>query len=302
MKLDPRHLAQLAAIVETGSFHAAAELLGLSQPALSRNIKTLESRLGAAVLDRSERKVKVTELGRRLARNGMIIRSAELAASSYADQTYMGEAGTLLIGAPPTLASYLLAPLFAGFLSDYVEVSAELRVGLVHELRALLIQGSINAVIGPISLAAQSDDLKVDDLIDDRVGILCRAGHPLTEKDHVTAAVLESQRWAAHSRGSYLRYQTDNALAAFGLREVNIAIETDSVEVAFDIVRRSDIVTTMPKLPSQSQLSDGTLVFLEIDNPLFSRPIGYIQRRSQELSRAEERFKAFVQTEIRRLM
>jgi len=301
MKLDPRHLAQLSAIVETGSFHAAAELLGLTQPALSRNIKTLESRLGATVLDRSERKVKVTELGRRLARNGMIIRSAELAASSYADQTYSGEAGTLLIGAPPTLASYLLAPLFAEFLSDYVEVRAELRVGLVHELRALLIQGSLNAVIGPISLAAQSDDLKVDDLIDDRVGILCRAGHPLTRTDHISPAILETQRWAAHSLGSYLRYQTDNALAAFGLREVNVAIETDSVEVAFDIVRRSDIITTMPKLPSQSQLSDGTLTFLEIDNPLFSRPIGYIQRQMQELSRAEEKFKTFVQNEVRRL-
>ncbi len=298
MKIDPRHLVQLAAIVETGSFQAAAKQLGLTQPAISRNIKTLETRLGSALFDRGGRNAKATELGLKLARQGMIIQSAEAAAGLYADLSYKGETGTLLIGAPPTLASYLLPGIFGQFLTEHTEIKAELRVGLIHELRALLIQGRINAVIGPVRLADQADNLVAHDLIEDRVGILCRTGHPLTKVPKITAQTLETQRWAAHSRGSYLRYQTDQALAAIGVRELNITIETDSVEVAFDIVRQSEIVTTMPRLPSQPQLQAGDLTFLEIENPLFERTIGYIHRRSSDLSRAEEKFIQFVKQKL----
>lgn len=298
MKLDPRHLVQLAAIVETGSFQAAADLLGLSQPAISRNIKALEARLRSPVFDRSERKAVATPLGRRLARQGMIIQSAEAAACSYADQTQKGEMGTLSLGAPPTLAAHLLTDLLGRFLTKHEHVTAELRVGLADELRALLIQGRVNVVIGPVSIADEADELMAHDLANDSIGILCRAGHPLARVSQISPTALEAQKWAAHSRGSLLRYQTDQALTAFGVRQLNIAIETDSVEVAFGMVRQSDIVTTMPKLPSRSQLVHGDLQFLEFNNPLFARPIGYIHRASQRLSRAETNFLQFVKAEL----
>ena len=160
------------------------------------------------------------------------------------------------------------------------------------------MQGRINAVIGPVRLADSADELVVHDLIDDRVGILCRTGHPIMKNNQITPQALEALRWAAHSRGSSLRFQTDQALAAIGVRELNIAIETDSVEVAFDIVRRSDIVTTMPKLPSQPQIQTGDLNFLELDNPLFKRTIGYIHRKSSDLSHAEQNFLKFVKQQL----
>ena len=158
----------------------------MTQPAISRNIKTLEARLGEPLFDRVGRKSQATELGRRLARQGMIIQSAEAAASLYAELSYKGETGTLLIGAPPTLASYLLPGIFGDFLTKYPEITAELRVGLIHELRSLLMQGRINAVIGPVRLADSADELVVHDLIDDRVGILCRTGHPIMKNDQIT--------------------------------------------------------------------------------------------------------------------
>ena len=71
MLIDPRHLVQLSMIIETGSFHAAAEKLGLSQPALSRNIKMLEQRIRAPVFDRSARNAVPTNLGLKLAQNGL---------------------------------------------------------------------------------------------------------------------------------------------------------------------------------------------------------------------------------------
>ncbi|MCZ2723160.1 LysR family transcriptional regulator [Marinomonas sp. 15G1-11] len=298
MNIDPRHLIQLATIVEAGSFQAAADLLGLTQPAISRNIKKLEERLGETLFDRSERSAKVNELGLKLARQGMIIKSAESTASSYADSIYKGETGTINIGTPPTIAHSLIAEILGRFLTAHPEVNAKIRIGMVHELRSLLIQGQVNIVIGPISLADQIDQLIATDLINDRVGILCSSNHPLTHYKNITPEILEAQRWALHSPGSLLRFQTEHALASFGLRELDIALETDSVDVAFQVARHSNIITTMPIFLSQTQLAIGGLAFLDIDNPLFTRPIGYIRRVSKTPTRVETKFIEFLKAQL----
>ena len=84
MSLDPRHLIQLATIVETGSFAQAATQLDLAQSALSRNIKTLEERVGSPVLQRGRRGAVPTEIGTRLAQHGQVIRTAHLQANNTA--------------------------------------------------------------------------------------------------------------------------------------------------------------------------------------------------------------------------
>jgi len=100
MKLDPKHLAQLSVIVEAGSFQGAAVRLGLTQPALSRNMKALETRLSASLFNRDGRKSVPNALGLRLARNGQAIRFAEEQAEVLADQSARGAVGELRIGAP----------------------------------------------------------------------------------------------------------------------------------------------------------------------------------------------------------
>ena len=76
MIIDPRYLMQIAAIVECGSFSAAAERLGTSQPALSRTISIIERRTGLALFDRNSRPPTPTDAGRALADQGRAIRKA----------------------------------------------------------------------------------------------------------------------------------------------------------------------------------------------------------------------------------
>src|SRR3954469_12814419 len=76
MKIDPRQLMQLSAIVETGGLTEAAGLLGSSQPALSRTLSALEARLGQPLVLRDRRPLQPTALGRALAEQGDAIRLA----------------------------------------------------------------------------------------------------------------------------------------------------------------------------------------------------------------------------------
>lgn len=289
MKLDPRHLAQLSVVVEAGSFQAAAERLGMTQPALSRNIRTLEMRLGGAVFDRSGRRSVPTELGRRMARTGLSIRQAQEQAETYADRSKAGVAGELRIGAPPIVAGRFLTGTLASLLRKNPECIAELRVGLVHELRALLERGRIDLVIGPRSLVESEAGLVFELIVDDSVGILCRKGHPLTAIGQPSPADLEQQHWVAHSRGSLLRQQTESGLMAFGLENIHIACETDSIRTVFEIIEMTDLISTMPRESTKPYL-ENKYVFLDLDQPQFHRPIGAIRRRGRERSELEKLF------------
>ena len=289
MKIDPKHLAQLSVIVEAGSFQTAADRLGLTQPALSRNMKALESRLGATLFNRNGRKSIPNALGRRLSRNGQAIRLAEEQASVLADQSAQGAVGELRIGAPPIVAGRFLSSAMARFIRQNPNCVVEMRTGLVHELRTMLERGQVDLVLGPQTLAEPSDGLEFESLIDDRVGIMCRSGHPLTTRRQVMPSDLEAQVWLVHSRGSLLRQQTEAAMMASGVTSMHIVCETDSIRSVLEIVGDTDLITTMPRATTASYLED-KLVFLDFDHPQFHRPLGAIRRARSSASPIEDRF------------
>lgn len=279
MKTDPRHLVQLSMIVEAGSFQTAADRLGMTQPSLSRNIKLLEGRIGAPVFDRSTRRAVPTALGLRLAQHGLTIRIAEEQAAAYSHLAASGTAGELKIGATPIIADYFLSQRIAGFVRDNPESHMELRVGLVHELRSMLERGQIDIVVGPRNLAEHVSELSFTPLMEERIGIVCRRGHPLLALDRIGARDLERQHWIAHSRGSTLRLQTEGALVAMGLEKIHVAVETDSIRSVLEIVGLTDLISTMPREATRGLMGE-KLTFLAADHAQFSRPMGIIERRS----------------------
>ncbi len=289
MKLDSRHLAQLSVIVETGSFQGAADRLGLTQPALSRNMRTLEHRTGATLFERDGRRSVPNKLGQKLSRSGLAIRLAEEQAEIAADKSRSGTVGELRIGAPPIVAGRFVTATLSRFISDNPNCSVELKTGLVHELRSMLERGQIDFVLGPQSLADPNDALSFDHLIDDRVGILCRAGHALTKRKNIMTSDLEAQQWLTHSRGSLLRQQTEAALIASGITSLQVVIETDSIRSALEIISDTNLITTMPKETTSPYLQED-LVFLDFDSPHFHRPLGAIRRKDTPKSPVEELF------------
>ncbi len=291
MKLDPKHLVQLSVVVEVGSFQAAADRLALTQPALSRNMKTLEARLGTSLFNRDGRKSVPNALGVRLARNGQAIRLAEEQASVMAEQSAQGALGELRIGAPPIVAGRFLSSAMARFIRENPNCVVEMRTGLVHELRTMLERGQVDVVLGPQSLAESSDGLDFQPLIDDRVGIMCRKGHPLTLRKQILPSDLEAQVWLAHSRGSLLRQQTEAAMIASGVNSMHIVCETDSIRSVLEIISETDLITTMPRVTTASYLEE-KLVFLDFDQAQFHRPLGAIKRAKSPTNSIATRFLA----------
>lgn len=298
MKLDPKHLAQLSVIVEAGSFQSAASRLGTTQPALSRNMKALEARLGTPLFQREGRRSLPNNLALRLARNGLAIRLAEEQAGIVADQSAKGSVGELRIGAPPIVSGRFLSNVLTLFIKANPNCNVEIRTGLVHELRTMLERGQVDLVFGPESLAESADGLNFEELIDDGVRVMCRSGHPLASRKRIMASDLEAQVWLAHSRGSLLRQQTEAAMIASGVWSMQIGCETDSIRSVLEIVSETDLITTMPKATTAPYLED-RLVFLPFDHPQFHRPLGAIRRTNATSSRIEDRFLKLLKQRIK---
>lgn len=295
MKLDPRHLAQLSVIVEAGSFQLAAERLGLTQPALSRNMRKLEERLDTAIFQRDGRRSIPNEVGRRLAQNGIAIRNAEEAASVVAGQISKGAIGELRLAAPPVLAGEFLTPALAQFMRENPNCTVELRSGLLHDLKSMLGRGQIDLVIGPRSIADPSEGLEFNFLMDDRLGLLARHDHPLVKRQSLGAADLEKQPWLMPSRGSQLRQQTELALIAAGVSTIEVKCETDNIRSALELVSHSDMLTPMPTKSISPYIQD-RLAFVAFDHRQFDRPIGTIRRRDTPASKVEETFLSTLRT------
>ncbi|MCB1407092.1 MAG: LysR family transcriptional regulator [Rhodobacteraceae bacterium] len=289
MKIDPRHLSQLSLIIEAGSFQAAADRLGLTQPALSRNIRVLEERFGAPLFDRTTRKAQPTPMGVRLAEMGHSVRIAEEQASVLSSRATSGTIGEVRIGAPPLIAGHFLTRRISSFLREFNGCHVELRVGVVHELYTMLEHGQIDLAIAPRKLTDKGADISFTFLVDDRLGIMCRRDHPLVRHENPRASDLERQIWVAHSRRGFLRIQTESALLRMGVETIRVGFETDSPQAAMEIVASSDMITAMPKETTRPYLDDG-LVFLAMDHPHFSRPLGLIQRSDGPKNQAVANF------------
>ncbi len=276
MELDPRHLVQLAAIVRHGSYAKAAAELNLAPSALTRNMQSLEKRVGGLVLDRNRRGARPTELGSRLADYGQVIRKAREQAEFDISPARALSNTTIKIGATQLIAeNFLLGPL-----SEYVSKpnapKFDLVTGEVVDLIRMVEIGVCDLALGQFGAVSNPEKLTVRPLVNDYLTVLGRRGHPALVGGRVSRASLQELDWILPRTGSRLRWQVDNALLNSGFSGVNIAGESQSMLLLLSMVERTDCVTMVPHFPIVHRIDRGSLVELLPSDRVTLRPINIL--------------------------
>lgn len=282
MIIDPRHLIQLSVTVELGSFSLAAESLFLTQPALSRNIRILEERIGIQLIDRSRKKIAVTEAGKVFALQGRVIRIATNQAALFTEDVKQGVAGVLKLGTTPIIAGYLIGKPISSFLGNNPNVSCVFSSAMMQDLHEKLIRGELDVLIGPISLIHEDSGLTAIKLWDDTVKIFCNPSHPLTHKTSVSIQDLRNEKWIVHDDRSSLRSQMESYLTSSGVSEISVAIESESnaATTITEILQNSNFLTMLPLVPLKPLLNQGKLATLNFPADPPSRATGLIVRKN----------------------
>lgn len=190
-------LEQLSAIAQCGSFSRAAEMLRISQPALSRSIAALERRCGFRIFDRIGHGVEPTEAGRQLLAQAEPLLLSMRVFESNVGLLASGRAGALRFGLPPLLASQMLPQLAEHFFSrtQRVELRTSIRRGpiLLEELRNNAIEFFL------FSESQVETGPEVERISMGAIQPICvvRAEHPLAGRIGLTSADLGDYPWGS---------------------------------------------------------------------------------------------------------
>ncbi len=297
MLIDPRHLEQISIIVSTGTLQGAAEKIGTSQPALSRMIRTLESRIGAPLFERNRRPLRPTPLGVELAGQGRAILIARERAVELVNHGRKGFYGVLKIGAPPFICERLVSEAISGFLAERPEIRIVLMPDYFPELHQCLFQNQIDIIVGPAKSAdPRYSGISLEPLFEDPNVIVGRAGHPLLRR-RITDRELSAATWVGHSDRSILRHDMETALRLLGVRELRFAFQSESAGAVLELVRRSDFLTVLPRYAVRAGREDDFVV-LPVDLSTSAQTIAIMSRIDRDESELTSAFKAHMRAHV----
>jgi len=248
MLIDPRSLEQLAAIVEHGTLHETARHLGTSQPALSRMISNLQTRLGVQLFERSSRPLIPTEMGKKLAQHGRAIKTIREKAFEDIQRGLQGMSGVLTIGAPPFLCERLVSDALSSFLRNRPGIEVKLKADYFPQLERSVALNQVDALICPIRLLTfPKEDLVVEPLFQDEHVVVLRKDHPLATKTKIDARDLQDATWISHAEHSMLRSDMAAALSSFGVTNLHIAFQSESAGAIIEMLGATDFLTVLPR-------------------------------------------------------
>ncbi|WP_438391295.1 transcriptional regulator CynR [Caballeronia sp. DA-9] len=284
-----RHIRYLMAVAEQGNFTRAAETLRVSQPALSQQIRQLESELGGQLFDRSGRTVRLTDFGSAYvdyARRALLdLEAGRRALDDVRDLTR----GHVRVAVTPTFTEYLVGPLVGQFRNLHPGVSIELSESPLEGIETALNDDQIDLGIGFSDV--RSEDIEVEPLFSERLTLVAGGAHRLTR---TSLAVVPSQLAEvplALLTGNFVsRRYVDDYFLAHRIKP-DIALQANSISAVLKLVRRGEIAAI---LPSAMQHEHGDLSYVPLDPPFPTRTVALLRRRHAYRTVASVRFCALL--------
>lgn len=279
--------------VELGSLHAAADALGVSQPALTKAVRRLESALAVRLLERTPRGVAPTAVGQALYERSRLL-------GQWVDDTHTlvrdlktGAAGQLRVGAVPALVESVLTPVLLQFLDDEVPVRFHTSVQLSGELLHQLTSGALDFAIAAMDASQLPPALVCTRLGEQRSYVVARKGHPLTRRPF-TLRDMASQPWVLPPQNISLRAWVDAMFVQAGVATAPAFVYTDASPVTFaPLVRRSHALTVLTADSLETAMGVG-LTTLPAPAPSWALQLGLFWRRSAYFSAPMELFRSRV--------
>ncbi|WP_433525963.1 LysR family transcriptional regulator [Nocardia pseudovaccinii] len=240
--MDTHRLKYFLRIAEEGSMTRAAAVLGVAQPALSRQIRLLEEDLGISLFHRTRRGVQLTEDGERLrASTAAPLRQLELALQYAGSPLARIERG-LRLGMPPTVAAVLAAPLLTSLAAAFPKVSFDVTVAGTDALIEAMLRGTIDtAVINQVS----DERLFVRDLLVEDLIVVGGPQSDLRSDRPVSFTQLLDLPLVLPASPIGIAVAVQNTALRLK-RRIHSRIATDSLQVMMGLVERGDAYAVLP--------------------------------------------------------
>jgi DNA-binding transcriptional LysR family regulator len=296
--MDTRQLAAFCAVVERKSFSQAAERLGVTQPAVSLQVRSLEKRLGRKLLDRSGRRVEPTEAGLALYRGAQRMLTLEGQLIEELDAGEEGElGGTLEVGASTGPGSTVVPVLLCEFQRENPGVMVSLSISDTQSVVDRVAERELE--LGVVGAARRHRGVVFEPFFRDEVVLACPPGHRFAGRS-VSLEELREEPLIVMQEGAGVRQVIEDELRRVGtrLRDLEPRLELGLQESVKSAVAAGHGVTFISRTAIEADLAAGTLETARVKGLEPSREISLVRSAGRSPTRAAEAFLEFARARL----
>jgi DNA-binding transcriptional LysR family regulator len=297
MLMDTRQLAAFCEVVDRKSFSRAAERLGVTQPAVSLQVRSLEKRLGTKLLDRSGRRVEPTEAGQRLYRAAqrMLALEGQLFEELAGDDGELR--GELALGASTGPGGTVVPVLLGEFQREHPELSVALWISDTNRVIEQVAERELE--LGIVGASPRHRGVVFEPFFRDEVIFVCPPGHPFAGKQ-ISVEDLRGEPLILMQEGAGVRQVIEDELrhGPVRLRDLDVRLELGLQESVKSAVAAGLGVTFISRSGVETELAAGTLASARVKGLEPAREISLVRPAGRSPTRAAEAFVEFARSKL----
>lgn len=285
--LDLKYLLYFKTVAEQKSFTRAAEILHIAQPAISMTIKKLEEQLDLTLFLRADRKISLTDEGKRLYLHAQrILQSTDDALLEMQEIKGLLK-GEVRVGIPSMLGSYYFPPILMAFRHRHPELNLRVIDGGAGKLQSLLEKGDLDLAV--IVDQISSEGLESTTFLREQMMVICPKEHSFANRKTVSPKELFTEELVMFNSGFFHRNVIDRLSAETGI-DPRISFETNLIPLIKSIVKQGFAISTLMEMVIQDEPD---LVARPFSDPVWL-DLSIAWRKDGYLSRANSAFVEFL--------
>jgi DNA-binding transcriptional LysR family regulator len=295
--MDTRQLQAFCAVVEKKSFSQAAEKLGVTQPAVSLQVRALEQRVGQTLLDRSGRRVEPTEAGKRLYRSAQRMLALEQQLFDEVSEDDAGLHGTLSIGASTGPGAHLVPLLLCEFQRAHPDLHVALSIWDTQTVIDRVAERELE--LGVVGALRRHRSLEFEPLVRDEIVLAVPPGHRAAGGT-LSVEELQEETLIVMQEGAGVRQVVEEELRRAGLRlrGVEPKLELGLQESIKSAVGAGYGVSFISRTAIEGELTAGTLAAARVEGVEPARQIYVVRARGRAATRAADEFLSFAKERL----
>ena len=279
-------------LVETKSFSKAARLNEVTQSAVSQQLKAMEAHYDMLIIDRNQKKFRLTPQGTALYSTFKEILDLYEKLNCEIQEMRNIVSGTIQISTVNSIGLHELPPYLKSFIKQFPSVNARVeyrRANLVYED---VLHG--NADLGLVAFPPPHKDLTIIPFANDELIIVMSPEHSLTKKRSISMNDLSGVEFVAFERDIPTRKATDEILAKAGV-EVQVVMEFDNVETVKRAIEINAGIAILPASTVITESERNQLIIYKLEGGIHNRPLAVIHKKNRILTPALRSFVELMQ-------
>lgn len=279
-EMDIQHLKYFVAVATEGNFTRAAQKLYVSQPTISKMVRSIEEELGVILFDRSGKNVKLTDAGEIILAQAQNIIKSFQNLSSELDDLMQLKKGYIHIGLPPMIGSQFFPKVIHEFHREYPNILIQLVEDGAIKIEKAVYDGALD--LGVVVLPVDEEQFHSFSIVNERLMLMTHSSHPLSRKKSVKLAELEQESFIMFQRDFTLHSRIIAECIRVGFHP-NITCESSQWDFISEMVIADLGVALLPETICR-QVNNDQVSIIPLIEPIIPWNLGIIWRKDRYLS------------------